>query len=656
MRTTSVRPARLLDLRRLIERLDGLPVRPASARVTLDMQGTQGDAEPLPSHPSTELDPGWVLARLRPRGEPGLVDPLAIVADSPWWSTFNEGASEALSRLWRHAVATSLAARRLAREAGDADPGHVARAALLNRLGLWAIAAVDPDRLAIWIGSADESRRRDLEISWVGTDAASLGRTLAQRWGCGPLVADAAWLHDDPGDLAACADSPERMAIIRQAHVLAEATPWSLGVASTRAPGPLDPRIRLLMAEVQTRCGGAFVELGSLSREEGYSRENATLRLETARLRGDRDGRDRLISAMAESDPTDRPEIWAERAGLAWCDLPNVVAAKVVWLDPSSSTETEVEHPSGTGRTASLVLPLGSADCPRAEVHIWTVEPSSRPWPGVEAWGRWADLVADRARLRRKLDAAADAVRRRVAGEETDRRKVKLDALAEFAGGAGHELNNPLAVILGRAQLLLAREDDPESIRSLRAIIVQAQRAHRILRDLMYIARPADPRPRACIVDEILRASLRDAQVEAEARGVRLVGDPRPSLGGKVWADPDPIRHVADILVRNALEATPSGGTVSVGSSSDDQTLRWTIKDNGRGLSSHEGAHLFDPFFCGRQAGRGLGLGLPRAARIVERAGGELTWQSTPGQGTSFLVKLPLATVPPSPVVQEESA
>ncbi|MBV8555466.1 MAG: hypothetical protein JO116_07865, partial [Planctomycetaceae bacterium] len=62
---------------------------------------------------------------------------------------------------------------------------------------------------------------------------------------------------------------------------------------------------------------------------------------------------------------------------------------------------------------------------------------------------------------------------------------------------------------------------------------------------------------------------------------------------------------------------------------------------------------LFDPFYCGRQAGRGLGLGLPRAARFVSLAGGDLRWHSTPGQGTTFHLHLPLAAPPKPPVLAE---
>ena len=227
-------------------------------------------------------------------------------------------------------------------------------------------------------------------------------------------------------------------------------------------------------------------------------------------------------------------------------------------------------------------------------------------------------------------------------------RKLKLDALAEFAAGAGHELNNPLAVIVGRAQLLLARETDPQASRSLRAIMGQAKRAHRILRDLMYVARPPEPRPRSCQPDEVVRACLRDLKPEAEARGVRLVEEPRD--GGpptRTWTDPDALRHLVETLLRNALEATPRGGTVTVSIGSDAGVLRGSIQDNGRGIGALEGPHLFDPFFCGRQAGRGLGLGLPRIARMIALSHGELRWHSTPGQGTLFQFTLPQAAPPP---------
>jgi signal transduction histidine kinase len=652
VRPSSVRLSNPLDLRRSLERLSKLPVRPATARALIDTPHADAadciDVQSPLVPPCAEIDPGWIVSTQR-----GVINPFEIVAESPWWK-FSAAHHEALNKLWRHSVAVSLAAKRLAREANDPDPSFVGRIGLLHRLALWALAAVDPDRLVAWMDATEPGQRRALERDWFGTDARTFGRNLAQQWDCDPLLADAAWLYADThGELASCSEFATTLAFIRQAHLLAEQTPWGLGERPLRDPGPLDPKIRLLMAEVQSRCGTEFADADVSPREERLTRENASLRRESISLRVSNVARERLIATIADHDPTQRPEVWAERAGLAFCDLPGVSTAKVVWVDSASSTEPmaldRVNDPTHS-RPATSILALGTKGKTVAEVHLWGVESQPESLDALHAWSSWATLIAERARAVRRLDSISTLFQERSEQEETLRRSAKLDALGEFAAGAGHELNNPLAVILGRAQLILTRSDDPETLRSLRAIIVQAQRAHKILRDLMYVARPPEPRPRLCSAEDILKASIKDAQAEAESRGIRLVGDPRPMPSFKVFADPDPLRHIADVLVRNALEATPTGGTVSVTSSSDEHTLRWVVRDNGHGLSPHEASHLFDPFFCGRQAGRGLGLGLPRAARFIERVGGELTWQSIPNQGTSFQVKLQVDPPPPSPV------
>lgn len=526
MRTTHQPPS---DLRRRIDRLEGLPLRPSTARRLLADPRSAGEPSRL-----LDADPALGLARLL-----GPADPLALVADRPWWPRPSSTASPALDRLWRHAVAASCAARRIANETGQADPAFLARVALLHPLGYWAIAAVDPDRLADLLAPESPAARRAAELRWLGTDVATLGRDLAERWGCPPALIDAAWLHGELGKaMASCAEAPEFLPTTRRARAWADRTPWA--TATARPPGPPDPRVRLLVAEVQVRCASPFLAEDATPSEEGLARAHAR----------------RLLDA---------------------------------------------------GRSA---------------------------------------LVQERTA--RRLEAATSALLSRDEADSGALDLAKLEALAEFAAGAGHELNNPLAVILGRAQLLLTKRPDPETARSLRAIAAQAQRAHRILRDLMGVARPAPARPRPCLPDEVVRACVRDLRDEADARGVGLLAETRDP-GPRAFLDPEPLRHLADVLARNAIEATPPGGTVRFTATGDAKTLRWSVQDDGRGLAPDETTHLFDPFFCGRQAGRGLGLGLPRAARFVARSGGDLRWDPAPGKGTIFRLRLPLDP-PPAPV------
>ena len=356
-------------------------------------------------------------------------------------------------------------------------------------------------------------------------------------------------------------------------------------------------------------------------------------------------------------------ESWANRAGIIWCAEPEVTAARVLWKDHqeaeplpdavgAAGEQPEPQAPDRPeNRPPTLVLPLEIGSRVLAEIQLWCDHSQPllverlKTTPVLAAWEAWASLVAEQTVLERRLRAIVTAVRQQGDDDEARTRDHKLQALAEFAAGAGHELNNPLAVVVGRAQLLLGRSQDAETSRSLRIILSQAQRTHRILRDLMFVARPPSLLPRSCRPSEVLRACLASFREECEARGVRLESD-LEQTETPTWADPDALGHLAETLVRNAIQTTPLGGKVQVRSRFQGNDLRWWICDSGKGIGPAEGAHLFDPFYCGRQAGRGLGLGLPRAARIVALAGGSLHWSSPIGQGTTFQVRLPLVSPP----------
>src|SRR5262245_42178151 len=137
-------------IRRHLERLDSLPLRPTTARLALNAF-PEDAAEPSPEFLAAcrfavvaDSDPGRLLASTRP-GSDADFPMLRRLEVTPWWRSSAGPALECLDRLWRHSVATGQAARRLAAEAGDTDVDRIARAGLLSGLGLWAVAALEPE-------------------------------------------------------------------------------------------------------------------------------------------------------------------------------------------------------------------------------------------------------------------------------------------------------------------------------------------------------------------------------------------------------------------------------------------------------------------------------------------------------------------------------
>ncbi len=225
----------------------------------------------------------------------------------------------------------------------------------------------------------------------------------------------------------------------------------------------------------------------------------------------------------------------------------------------------------------------------------------------------------------------------------------KLAAMAEFAAGAGHEINNPIAVIAGRAQLFLRDERDPERRRELAVMNSQAMRVYEMISDMMLFARPPKPKLAQCDISQAIANLLAEIAPAAEARHIELesvIGD-EPLM---IRADREQLGVVLRSLAENALEAMSHGGRLQVAarlSSADGgelparQALEITVRDNGPGIPPDARPHLFDPFYSGRAAGRGLGLGLSKSWRIVANHGGRIDVESEFGRGAAFIVRLP---------------
>ena len=218
--------------------------------------------------------------------------------------------------------------------------------------------------------------------------------------------------------------------------------------------------------------------------------------------------------------------------------------------------------------------------------------------------------------------------------------EARLEAVRAFAYGAGHEINNPLANIAARAQALLVDERDPERRRKLATIVDQAFRARDMIGGLMVFARPPRPCPAAVDLRDLLRPVVEAARPAADAKGVRLDYGPPPAPV-MVRIDAAQVGEAVRALVANAIEAADEAGRVVIEAEAGVVGCRLIVDDDGPGMGGEATRMAFDPFYSGRDAGRGIGLGLPKALRLIESNGGGLTIDSRPGRGTRVVVTLP---------------
>lgn len=225
--------------------------------------------------------------------------------------------------------------------------------------------------------------------------------------------------------------------------------------------------------------------------------------------------------------------------------------------------------------------------------------------------------------------------------------REKLAAMRELAYGASHEINNPLANIATRAQTLLREDPDPDRKQKLATIAAQAFRAYEMIADLMLFAKPPTPQYQCVRVDQLIEQVLAETRDDAVAQGTS-VRWPRSHSLMEVEADPAQLAAAIKALVRNALEAVATGGTVEVRCEwhtllpGQVPGLAILVRDSGPGIPAEVRRHLFDPFYSGREAGRGLGFGLSKCWRIAELHGGRVEVASEPGFGATFTLSIPL--------------
>jgi signal transduction histidine kinase len=300
---------------------------------------------------------------------------------------------------------------------------------------------------------------------------------------------------------------------------------------------------------------------------------------------------------------------------------------------------------------------------------LWIAKDNTNAMTGIsdlalvsQAWGMTLRTAQIREQQTVLTESLAAANRELGALQDQLIRAKSLASLGEMAAGAAHEMNNPLAVVCGRAQLLAAKIPDASMKQEASLIAQQGERLSQIITDMMDFAKPHAPRPAPVGVDVLVNEAVKTA-VE-RAGGVihppKVKVEIAPGLP-VMQVDGKQIKNALAEIVLNAIQAShkPEVGGAPGGGGGEakpvelpeillqarfdplDAQLIVQVTDRGVGMSEDVMRQAFSPFFSAKSAGRNRGMGLAKALRWVENHGGTIRLDSTLGAGTTVVLILP---------------
>lgn len=544
-----------------------------------------------------------------------------------------------------------------------------------------------------------------LERSVVGVDHFTAGKRLAERWGLPAFVRDAIWLHGQPAAARPSGTHEAVVAVVGAADVLARRAciGWSGDESPPPSHNVLAEGLQLDAGALRRIQGALHAEVArrawAIGLEETAERdllqeslERATAKLEQthrlaakARLQAadsvDRSRRaldafTQLLDAAQTADPSELLRcvvasiahcsrsaqlVAALRQGpdqqveLRLCDAAGAVldvdvaqplgpgAAPTSWLRTRirqlgwlDSEEQALRNGASTAQQLHEAARVGGEE---AFVAVLTTRPALAEDGLATLWRVLLKAWLDAQRSAALAEALAQANRVLAEAQPKLAEAAALEMLFETTAGLAHEMNNPLTIIQGWAQRL---EEEGVDRRGAAAVQRAAARLSQLVADLHLFASPVEPRPKEVDLSQLLTAAAQQARERAVAGRETVIRLIAPEPSPRVYLDAEHVQQALAELIVNALDAEPRT-QVQVRAHLDLATgrLMFSVEDDGVGMEQRVRTRCFDPFFSFRAAGRGMGLGLPRARRLVEASGGVIELESQPGQGATARIVFP---------------
>jgi signal transduction histidine kinase len=233
-------------------------------------------------------------------------------------------------------------------------------------------------------------------------------------------------------------------------------------------------------------------------------------------------------------------------------------------------------------------------------------------------------------------------------------RSEKMALMGQVVAGLAHELNNPLTIVIGNIQMMQMREHNEKNQQALTRVKDGADRASRIVKNLLTYARQEKPERKQTDVNTIITKTLDLRVYELKVSNIDVSLDLHAGLP-KTMADPHQLQQVFLNLIVNAEQAMIEAhgkGSLHIRTQSEGERILITFSDNGPGIPEDRLHRIFEPFFTTKSVGKGTGLGLSICQGIILEHGGKIDVDSTVGRGTTFLVELPVQRSTPAAAPQ----
>lgn len=352
------------------------------------------------------------------------------------------------------------------------------------------------------------------------------------------------------------------------------------------------------------------------------------------------------------------------------------IEGKIEYVNPKFTRTTGYTLEEAIGKTPAI---LKSDQTPREDYkEMWETILEGNEWQGefrnLKKSGEPLVVIASISPIRNNSGKITHFVG--VQEDITERRKVerqlvqaqKMEGIGQLVSGVAHDFNNLLTGIVGFADLSLGTvaDDDPLKV-NLQQISKAGESAMSLTRQLLTFSRQQPRPPRVIDLNEVI-TGFEKLLRRTISEDIELVTHlaPKPAV---VNADPSQLEQILVNLAVNARDAMPEGGRLTVETADVDleetslseeldlapgRYATLTIADTGRGMDEATSQRVFEPFFTTKPRGRGTGLGMSTVYGIVKQGAGHIEVDSTPGEGTTFRIYLPLADDPVIGAEQDE--